>query len=49
MLVRVGLCALTHRGYLTSLGVMEVAGFVLLVARAGLFVSEAINDDQRSE
>ena len=30
--------------HLTSLGVMEMAGFVLLVVCAGLFVSEAIND-----
>ena len=45
-LVRVGLCALTLLpvAHLTSLGVMEMAGFVLLVVCAGLFVSEAIND-----
>ena len=45
-LVRVGLCALTLLpvAHLTSLGVMEIAGFVLLVVCAGLFVNEAIND-----
>ena len=40
------MCALTLLpvAHLTSLSVMEMAGFVLLVVCAGLFVSEAIND-----
>jgi len=45
-LYRAGLCALVLLpvAHLTSLGVMEMAGFVLLVASLGLFLTEAIAD-----
>ena len=43
-LYRVGLCALVLLpvAHLTSLGVMEMAGFVLLVASLGLFLTETL-------
>ena len=45
-LYRAGLCALVLLpvAHLTSLGVMEMAGFVLLVASLGLFVNEVLAD-----
>ena len=45
-LYRTGLCALILLpvAHLTSLGVMEMAGFVLLVASLSLFLTEALTD-----